>query len=124
MALFLGLDTSAYTTSIALVNHQHQVVVDERIPLMVKPGERGLRQSQALFFMFRTCPSVFNRLPAGLSGEVVAIAASAWPRRVKDSYMPVFLAGQNQADIERFCRPPALSGQPSGRPYNGSFAEQ
>ena len=98
MALFLGLDTSAYTTSIALVNHQHQVVVDERIPLMVKPGERGLRQSQVLFFMFRTRP-LFNRLPAGLSGEVVAIAASAWPRRVKDSYMPVFLAGQNQARI-------------------------
>ena len=34
-----------------------------------------------------------------MSGEVVAIAASAWPRRVKDSYMPVFLAGQNQARI-------------------------
>ena len=99
MALFLGLDTSAYTTSIALVNHQHQVVVDERIPLMVKPGERGLRQSQALFFHVQNLHKLFNRLPAGLSGEVVAIAASAWPRRVKDSYMPVFLAGQNQARI-------------------------
>lgn len=99
MALFLGLDTSAYTTSIALVNHQHQVVVDERIPLIVKPGERGLRQSQALFFHVQNLPQLFASLPEELNRRVAAIAASAWPRRVKDSYMPVFLAGQNQARV-------------------------
>lgn len=99
MALFLGLDTSAYTTSIALVNNRRQVVVDKRIPLIIKPGERGLRQSQALFFHVQNLPRLFDSLPAELSREVAAIAASAWPRRVNDSYMPVFLAGLNQARV-------------------------
>ena len=64
MALFLGLDTSAYTTSIALVNHQHQVVVDERIPLMVKPRKRVEAITGSLF-MFRTCLSCLTACPRG-----------------------------------------------------------
>lgn len=103
MALFLGLDTSAYTTSAAVVNSRNQVVADERIPLTIKPGERGLRQSQALFFHVQNLPLLFERLPAGISREIAAIAASAWPRRIEGSYMPVFLPGLNQAQaLARF----------------------
>ncbi len=97
MELFLGLDTSAYTTSMAVVNSRHEIVADERIPLTIKPGERGLRQSQALFFHVQNLPRLLERLPSNLSRKVVAIAVSAWPRRVKGSYMPVFLPGLNQA---------------------------
>jgi N6-L-threonylcarbamoyladenine synthase len=103
MKLFLGLDTSAYTTSLAVVDSRHEIIVDERIPLTIKPGERGLRQSQALFFHVRNLPRLFERLQTGLSREVAAIAASAWPRRVEGSYMPVFLSGFNQAQtLARF----------------------
>lgn len=97
MALFLGLDTSAYTTSLALVDSQKRVVSDQRIPLQVKPGERGLRQSQALFFHLKNLPILFESLDYEQYQQVKAIAASAWPRRVENSYMPVFLAGLNQA---------------------------
>lgn len=97
MELFLGLDTSAYTTSMAVVNSRREVVADHRIPLTIKPGERGLRQSQALFFHVQNLPLLFDRLPPGVSRKIAAVAASAWPRRIPGSYMPVFLAGKNQA---------------------------
>lgn len=107
MALFLGLDTSAYTTSLALVNSQQQIVMDQRIPLQIKPGERGLRQSQALFFHLQNLPLLFEGLDINLSRQIVAVAVSAWPRRVENSYMPVFLAGLNQARVlSRFANLP------------------
>ena len=49
MNCYLGIDTSNYTTSMALVNNEGQVLADERILLKVKKGMRGLRQSEALF---------------------------------------------------------------------------
>ena len=45
MNCYLGIDTSNYTTSMALVNNEGQVLADERILLKVKKGMRGLRQS-------------------------------------------------------------------------------
>ena len=46
--LYLGIDTSCYTTSIACVEEK-SIVLDERTVLSVPLGGRGLRQSDGLF---------------------------------------------------------------------------
>ena len=46
---FLGIDTSNYKTSIAVVDGFGKIIADERKFLTVKKGERGIRQSEALF---------------------------------------------------------------------------
>ena len=51
MRVFLGIDTSAYTTSLCLVGEDGRILADERIVLEVASGSRGLRQSEALFHM-------------------------------------------------------------------------
>ena len=45
----LGIDTSNYKTSAAVVDADGNIVCDHRQLLRVKQGERGLRQSDALF---------------------------------------------------------------------------
>lgn len=100
MNTYLGIDTSAYTTSVALVDGNQNILQDERILLPVKKGQRGLRQSEALFFHIKNLPVLFNRIAPFISANnVTAIAASAFPRQVEDSYMPVFLAGLSHARI-------------------------
>ncbi|MGI5921978.1 MAG: peptidase M22 [Syntrophomonadaceae bacterium] len=98
MNISLGIDTSAYTTSVALVDEQQHLLADERIVLPVDKGKRGLRQSEAMFYHTKNLPHLFNRLAPIISAHRVAsIAVSAYPRRVEGSYMPVFLAGLSQA---------------------------
>ena len=46
---YLGIDTSNYTTSVAVADEDGQIVANLKAPLPVKEGERGLRQSDALF---------------------------------------------------------------------------
>ena len=48
MDVFLGIDTSCYTTSLCLVDAAYDVVADERIILSVAKGGRGLSQSNGL----------------------------------------------------------------------------
>ncbi len=100
--LYLGLDTSAYTTSIALVDGDENLVFDRRINLPVKKGELGLRQSEAVFCHLQNLPLLLN----GSSGEkqgsvgfifpsgIFAVAAATRPRPVEKSYMPVFKVGE------------------------------
>lgn len=97
MSLFLGIDTSAYTTSMALVDENHTLVADMRFLLKVGQGKRGLRQSEALFQHVKNLPLVLQELQPYLRDEVAAIAASAFPCSTPGSYMPVFLAGLSQA---------------------------
>ncbi len=99
MACFLGLDTSAYTSSLAVVDESYQILTDKRINLEVKHGNRGLRQSEALFLHLKNLPALFAELPDGLHNTVRAIAVSAFPRNVPGSYMPVFMAGLTQARV-------------------------
>jgi N6-L-threonylcarbamoyladenine synthase len=90
----LGLDTSCYTTSAALVIGGI-LAYDGRAPLQVSKGHVGLRQSEALFQHVRNLPRLIEAACDGArreSCDIVAVAASAWPRRVEGSYMPVFLA--------------------------------
>lgn len=49
MDVFLGIDTSCYTTSLCLVDDAYEVVADERIILSVAKGGRGLSQSNMVY---------------------------------------------------------------------------
>ncbi|HEX3010616.1 MAG TPA: peptidase M22 [Syntrophomonadaceae bacterium] len=100
MNTYLGIDTSAYTTSAALVDDNRNILLDERIVLPVEEGQRGLRQSEALFLHIKNLPVLFNRIaPYFSEHNVKAIAASAFPRQAEGSYMPVFLAGLSHAGV-------------------------
>lgn len=107
MNLYLGLDTSAYTTSMALVDEEDNIIADKRIILEVKQGKRGLRQSEALFMHTKNLPLLFNDLSPAITSQIRAMAASASPRGTAGSYMPVFLAGLAQAEVlTSFCHLP------------------
>lgn len=91
--LVLGIDTSNYTTSVALTDAYRNVIKDERILLSVKQGERGLRQSNALFQHQENLPKLLHRVLPEYRERIGAISVSSRPRPVEGSYMPVFLAG-------------------------------
>lgn len=92
--LFLGIDTSNYTTSAALCDETGALVRSVKRPLPVRVGERGLRQSDALFAHIQNLPCVMDEIRAGLSGrKLCAVGYSARPRDAEGSYMPCFLAG-------------------------------
>ena len=99
MELAIGLDTSCYTTSVAAMDLGGRLMADARIPLQVKPGGKGLAQSEMIFQHVRNLPVVMERLRQSIGSEacVVAIGVSGRPRPVDSSYMPVFLAGLGAA---------------------------
>lgn len=100
MAYYLGVDTSNYTTSVAIMNEAGEIISDCRKVLDVKLGDRGLRQSEAVFQHINNFPEVFLQAIEGLNLECVkAIAVSIKPRPLENSYMPVFQAGYNYARI-------------------------
>ncbi|MBE5785703.1 MAG: O-sialoglycoprotein endopeptidase [Clostridiales bacterium] len=97
MNAFIGVDTSCYTTSVACVDEKG-IVCDHRTVLSVKPGERGLRQSDGLFQHIKNLEKLVPELFQTVSGlSVRAVAVSVSPRSGADSYMPVFLAGKTVA---------------------------
>ncbi|WP_172635902.1 O-sialoglycoprotein endopeptidase [Desulfitobacterium dichloroeliminans] len=93
MALYLGIDTSAYTTSLAIVDDQAVLVYENRKVLDVPQGERGLAQSVALFQHVQNLPQLVAAVPQEYWGEIAAIGVSTAPRPLKESYMPVFTPG-------------------------------
>lgn len=96
-SLFIGIDTSCYTTSAACVD-QEGIVLDRRTVLLVEHGERGLRQSDGVFQHVRNLGSLLpDFLEALPEGKIAAVGVSARPRPDRDSYMPVFLAGRTCA---------------------------
>ena len=97
--IVLGFDTSNYTTSIAAYDggrgHNCSRLLD------VRPGELGLRQSDALFSHMKRLPALAAQLmdEIGACDDVVALGVSTRPRAVEGSYMPCFLAGESQARV-------------------------
>ena len=97
----LGIDTSNYTTSLALAEEGGFVQV--RRILEVKKGECGLRQSDALFLHTVNLPALMPALFAayrekfGHDAKVDSVAYSAYPRDTAGSYMPCFLTGKSAA---------------------------
>ena len=99
--LFLGIDTSNYKTSMAVVDQDGTILSNHQRYLDVKLGERGLRQSEALFQHVNRLPEmtelVFQEID-NIPREVIrAVSVSTRPRPVEGSYMPVFLAGIQEA---------------------------
>ncbi len=96
--VILGIDTSNYTTSIALICEDGELLANIKRPLPVKLGERGLRQSEALFSHIKNLPSAFEEVQTLLCGhKICAVGVSEKPRNLQNSYMPCFLAGVNAA---------------------------
>ena len=96
----LGIDTSNYKTSVALVDSDENIVYDGRIFLEVREGTLGLRQQDALFQHISNLPKLLDEaIRAASDGKIIGAAASNKPRPVEGSYMPCFLAGENQAKV-------------------------
>ena len=91
----LGLDTSNYTTSAAVFDGRGGCNAGQLLD--VRPGELGLRQSDALFQHVKRLPQMLERLSSrNLLSGLAAVGASTSPRRAEGSYMPCFLAGASQ----------------------------
>lgn len=91
----LGIDTSNYTTSAAVFDGAEGENAGRL--LEVRPGELGLRQSDALFQHVKALPGRIQQLKQeDWLTDIVAVGASTRPRAVEGSYMPCFLAGESQ----------------------------
>jgi N6-L-threonylcarbamoyladenine synthase len=89
--LFLGLDTSAYTTALALVDEAENLIWEKRVILPVREGALGMRQSEAVFAHLQNLPRLWEEGARELkNASLAAVAASTRPRPVEGSYMPVF----------------------------------
>ncbi len=98
--LFLGIDTSCYTTSLAVIADGE--VKQLKKMLDVKMGECGLRQSDAHFQHVKNLPQLFGEMKKQINFKAyddVIVTVSSRPRSVDGSYMPVFIAGQSFARV-------------------------
>ena len=96
---FIGIDTSNYTTSVAVADESGRIVANLKTPLAVKEGGRGLRQSDAVFAHVKNLPRMMPQLRRVLADyEPVAVGVSVRPRDAEDSYMPCFLTGEVAAE--------------------------
>lgn len=97
--IILGIDTSNYTTSVALIYDDGELIANIKRPLRVEAGERGLRQSDAVFSHVKNIPSAMEEARGYLNGRVpVAVGVSEKPRNLDGSYMPCFLSGVAAAE--------------------------
>ena len=78
----LGIDTSNYKTSLAVVDDSMAILCDIRRFLKVKQGEKGLRQSDALFQHVRNLPEMMKEMRQQFNGEFLGVAYSSRPRDV------------------------------------------
>lgn len=98
MSKILGIDTSNYTTSVALLDTDTMEVLQEKKLLPVKKGEKGIRQSDAVFHHTAQLPVLVEKLFSQVSEKNLAgVGASYAPRLVEGSYMPCFTVGDGFA---------------------------
>ncbi len=95
MSVYLGIDTSNYTTSVAV--YRDGVITQNKMLLPVKHGNCGLRQSDAVFHHVRQLPLVSKELLVDNSFDAMGVSYA--PRRAEGSYMPCFLAGLGAAEM-------------------------
>ncbi len=94
---YLGFDTSNYTTSVAVYYPESGRVESEKKLLPVKEGEKGLRQSDAVFHHTCQLPQVLSALSERAEFEIDGVCASVKPCPEDGSYMPCFLVGKGAA---------------------------
>ena len=80
MSMYLGIDTSNYTTSVCLYDSDSGKVISKRKLLPVKDGELGLRQSDAVFHHVQQLPALFEEAFGDFSDQIKAIGVSYAPR--------------------------------------------
>lgn len=98
MMYTLGIDTSNYTTSVALYGDDG--VIQRKKLLPVRSGEVGLRQSDAVFHHTQQLYGLYGELLSGISpDEISAVGVSSRPRPVDGSYMPCFTVGLSAASM-------------------------
>lgn len=98
MNSFLGIDTSNYTTSIAVYFFNGSVKQVKKL-LLVKKGEKGLRQNEAVFNHVKVFPEILTEIKKELPSLPIAIGVSVRPRDEIESYMPCFVAGTSFAKL-------------------------
>ncbi len=97
MNVYLGIDTSNYTTSVALYNSEKNEIKHSKKLLPVKEGELGLRQSDAVFAHVKQLDEVMQNVFDNSETDFDAIGVSTRPRSIDGSYMPCFLVGNMTA---------------------------
>lgn len=93
MSKFLGIDTSNYTTSCAVYDSDTVSFINKKKLLPVKSGDRGLRQSDAVFHHTVQLPEVLGEIDFESIGNLSAVGVSYAPTTEEGSYMPCFLSG-------------------------------
>ncbi len=90
MRIFLGIDTSCYTTSVAVADEKQNIICNKKIPLEVAQGNKGLQQSQAVFLHIKNLTKLFRENHIFSYGAIDGVCVSEKPRPQEGSYMPVF----------------------------------
>ena len=95
----IGIDSSNYRSSAGYIDDKFQYVSNRKL-LPVASGERGLRQSDAVFAHTKQLPGIVKELIEIIDiKKVAAIGVSSRPRRLEESYMPCFLTGVGLAEV-------------------------
>lgn len=92
--VILGIDTSNYTTSAARLEGENLRQNKKLLP--VKPGQLGLRQSDAVFHHVQQLPDILAPLLED-APALCAVGVSDRPRAQEGSYMPCFTVGLGAA---------------------------
>ncbi len=92
MGFVLGIDTSNYTTSVSAFDGKNMIYRKKLLP--VKDGEKGIRQSDAVFHHTVQFPELFSDLCSKINcSDISAVGVSVKPSNQEGSYMPCFLTG-------------------------------
>lgn len=92
--LYLGIDTSYYTSSLALVDETGRLLEDRRRPLPVPEGARGVAPSHGVWEHLNALPPMVEEALAGRQRRIAGVAASVRPRPQEGSYLPAFRVGE------------------------------
>ncbi len=92
--LFLGIDTSNYTSSCALYDSNNDSFISLKKLLPVEQGNLGLRQSDAVFHHTKNLPPLLCELADKFTSSVKGVGVSYAPRDCDGSYMPCFSVGE------------------------------
>lgn len=88
--VYLGIDTSYYTTSVAIVDEAGRLLEDQRRLLAVKQGERGVAPQEAVWAHLKALPELAEPVLWAHGRQIAAVAASVKPRPVEGAYLPPF----------------------------------
>ena len=75
--VYLGIDTSCYTTSVAIIDEAGALLGEARQILSVRPGRCGLQQSEMVFQHTRSLPRLMEEAVGQVIGCVTTGAGSA-----------------------------------------------